>query len=112
FGCSAIEDAHHVFVECWRYREWRSKAAEELVRTTTMKLEEKGVEEAARKGLLTAAKSLFRRDDDVWPLKQPFYYLGHIPPLDDFLPADAVDNTISRERLLHHIAADWHLKAI
>ncbi|KAJ7228423.1 hypothetical protein GGX14DRAFT_530225 [Mycena pura] len=29
-GCEAIEDAHHIFVDCTHYASWRSKAAEEL----------------------------------------------------------------------------------
>ncbi|KAJ7671845.1 hypothetical protein B0H17DRAFT_897772, partial [Mycena rosella] len=86
FGCNAVEDAHHVFVECGRYKEWRLKATEEL--------------------------SIFIRDDIIWPLKHTFYYLGHIPSLNDLLPANAVDNMVSHERLLHHFAAEWHLKAI
>ncbi|KAJ6605180.1 hypothetical protein DFH09DRAFT_1422040 [Mycena vulgaris] len=60
FGCNTIEDAHHIFVECRRYQEWRTKAAEDAVMKTTMKLDEKGVEETARNGLLKAAKEDFR----------------------------------------------------
>ncbi|KAJ7146761.1 hypothetical protein C8R44DRAFT_827281 [Mycena epipterygia] len=29
FGCEAVEDAHHLFVECDWYKEWRRKAVEE-----------------------------------------------------------------------------------
>ncbi|KAJ6530474.1 hypothetical protein DFH09DRAFT_1093520 [Mycena vulgaris] len=112
FGCNAIEDAHHIFVECRRYREWRTKATEDVVMKTTMKLDEKGVEETARNCLLKAAKFLFARKDDIWPLKHTFYYLGHIPPLEGLLPINAMDNVVSREQLLHHFAAEWHLKAI
>ncbi|KAJ7491047.1 hypothetical protein FB451DRAFT_1023142 [Mycena latifolia] len=111
-GCEAVEDAHHLFVECGRYSEWRGRMAEELKTKTETKLIEEGVEETARKGLLQAAKSLFRRDDEIWPLKHTFYYLGHIPPLEALLPNDAVDGTIKREKILHHLAADWHLAAI
>ncbi|KAJ6606210.1 hypothetical protein DFH09DRAFT_865171, partial [Mycena vulgaris] len=84
--CNAIEDPHHIFVECRRYQEWRMKATEDAVTKTTMKLDEKGIEETARN--------------------------GHIPPLDGLLPANTMDNVVSRERLLHHFAAEWHLKAI
>ncbi|KAJ7841920.1 hypothetical protein B0H14DRAFT_2231219, partial [Mycena olivaceomarginata] len=33
-GCDAIEDAHHIFVNCARYEDWRAKAAEELEKRT------------------------------------------------------------------------------
>ncbi|KAJ7774186.1 hypothetical protein DFH07DRAFT_800602 [Mycena maculata] len=112
FGCDAAEDMHHLFVDCKRYSDWRVKAAEELTKKTEKKLNEKGVEEAAQKRLLSAAKSLFSRNDDIWPLKHSFYYLGHIPPLDSLLPANTPLNGLARERLLHHFASDWHLVAI
>ncbi|KAJ7694633.1 hypothetical protein B0H17DRAFT_931520 [Mycena rosella] len=112
FGCNAVEDMHHLFVECGRYEVWREKATEGLIIKTTMKLDEKGVEETARERLLKAAKSLFARDDTVWPLKHVFYYLGHIPPLDRLLSKGAVESSITRERLLHHLAAEWHMTAI
>ncbi|KAJ6607833.1 hypothetical protein B0H10DRAFT_1817044 [Mycena sp. CBHHK59/15] len=112
FGCNAVEDTHHIFVECGRYESWRVRAVEDLWKKTTMKLDEKGVEETARKGLLTAVKFLFARNDDIWLLKQSFYYLGHVPQLDKLLPTGAVQNAITRERLLYHRATDWHLTAI
>ncbi|KAJ7937629.1 hypothetical protein B0H13DRAFT_1461669, partial [Mycena leptocephala] len=68
FGCAAVEDPHHLFVECRRYEEWRANAAEELGRKADQKLAERGVEEAARKCLLTTAKSLFCNNPGVWPL--------------------------------------------
>ncbi|KAJ7500598.1 hypothetical protein B0H11DRAFT_1714535 [Mycena galericulata] len=112
FGCSAVEDAHHLFVDCVRYADWRSKAAKELTKKTELKLAEKGVEEAARQRLLTAAKSLFSSDDTVWPLKHSFYYLGHIPPLEPLLQYDTLASGLTRERLLHYLASEWHLVAI
>ncbi|KAJ6543598.1 hypothetical protein DFH09DRAFT_928429, partial [Mycena vulgaris] len=112
FGCNVIEDAHHLFVECERYTEWKDKAAETLQAKTEMKLIELGVEETARERLITAAKFLFSREDSIWPLKHTFYYLGHIPPLEPLLPTSAVETKFTRERLLHHLAAEWHLTAI
>ncbi|KAJ7104689.1 hypothetical protein C8R44DRAFT_640066 [Mycena epipterygia] len=112
FGCEAVEDAHHLFVECDRYKEWRRKAAEELTKKTELKLTEQGVEEGARKDLLTAVKFMFDYNEQIWPLKHTFYYLGHIPPLDALLPQSVDLTSLKRERLLHHLAADWHLTAI
>ncbi|KAJ7895328.1 hypothetical protein B0H13DRAFT_1624445, partial [Mycena leptocephala] len=112
FGCDAVEDSHHLFVECRRYDEWRANAAEEMGRKADQKLAERGVEEAARKRLLATAKSLFCNDPEVWPLKHSFYYLGHIPPLDPLLPHDIFESRLSRERLLHYFSAEWHLASI
>jgi len=78
--CDAVEDMHHVFVDCWRYTDPRERAGTELESRTSAKLAEFGVEEAARKCLLGTAKSLSRKDDSFWPLKFSFYYLGHLPP--------------------------------
>ncbi|KAJ3925083.1 MAG: hypothetical protein NXY57DRAFT_1074879, partial [Lentinula lateritia] len=84
FGCRALEDPHHLFVECKRYTEWR-------VETT---------------------KSLFINDKDIWPLQYSFYYLGHIPKLDSLLPYSPTMTPIAREQLLYHLAADWHMHII
>lgn len=91
---------------------WRAEGSRQLVERTRKKLDEKGIEEAAQIGLLTAAKFLFSDNEHIWPLKYTFYYLGHIPPLDNLLPHIGVLDLIARERLLHHLAADWHLQAI
>ncbi|KAJ7702817.1 hypothetical protein B0H17DRAFT_1157412 [Mycena rosella] len=76
-GCAAIEDAHHVFVECVCYDEWRAGASEELHR--------RDIEEVKHAGLLAAVKS-FLSDNDNWPLHYSTYYLGHIPRFDHVMP--------------------------
>ncbi|KAJ7936521.1 hypothetical protein B0H13DRAFT_1554079, partial [Mycena leptocephala] len=68
-GCNAIEDQHHIFVDCPRYASWRTTTANELAARTNRKLEEKGIEEADRVDLLAAVKSLFIDDASVWPLQ-------------------------------------------
>ncbi|KAJ7637445.1 hypothetical protein B0H17DRAFT_1217101 [Mycena rosella] len=107
-GCAAIEDAHHVFVECAQYDEWRTKATEELHHRVNAKLAEKDFEEAECTGLLTAVKSFFS-DNDVWPLHYSTYYLGHILRFDDLMPAPSrAEDSLTHSRLAHHFAADWH----
>ncbi|KAJ6593173.1 hypothetical protein B0H19DRAFT_917432, partial [Mycena capillaripes] len=90
FGCDAVEDAHHLFMECGCYKEWRLRAASELEKRANKKLADSGVEEATRKSLLVVAKSLFTKNDTVWPLKHSFYYLGHLPPLEPLLPTISI----------------------
>ncbi|KAJ7015872.1 hypothetical protein C8F04DRAFT_984785 [Mycena alexandri] len=58
-GCNAIEDQHHIFVDCPRYAAWRTTTSNELATRTNNKLAEKGIEEVDRVDLLAAAKSLF-----------------------------------------------------
>ncbi|KAJ7477766.1 hypothetical protein B0H11DRAFT_2424813, partial [Mycena galericulata] len=72
-GCQAIEDQHHIFVDCPRYGDWRVKAAEDAHRRTNSKLAEKDIEETERTGLLLAAKSLFLDNDTLWPLHYSSY---------------------------------------
>ncbi|KAJ7654273.1 hypothetical protein B0H17DRAFT_1214425 [Mycena rosella] len=68
-GCNAIEDQHHIFVECEQYTEWRSKAAEDVHRRTESKLKEKGYEETDAVDLLSTAKFLFSDKPHIWPLQ-------------------------------------------
>jgi hypothetical protein len=58
-GCDAIEDAHHIFVNCARYEDWRAKAAEELEKSTSTKLLEKGYEEVDCIDFLLTVKLLY-----------------------------------------------------
>ncbi|KAJ7710690.1 hypothetical protein B0H17DRAFT_886497, partial [Mycena rosella] len=97
-GCQAIEDQHHIFVDCPAYADWRTKAADDAYRHTKAKLEEKEILEA---------------DGPLWPLHYSSYYLGHIPSFDHLIPKKIRNGeTLARTRLAHHIASDWHTAAI
>ncbi|KII90283.1 hypothetical protein PLICRDRAFT_159732 [Plicaturopsis crispa FD-325 SS-3] len=111
-GCEAVEDPHHIFVDCPRYENWRVEAKEALCRWTEEATTEAGVEEAARKGLLTAAKYMFSDSSEIWPLQNSVYYLGHLPKLERYMPVTENLGKMARERLLHKIAAYWHLTAV
>ncbi|KAJ6563702.1 hypothetical protein DFH09DRAFT_1035307 [Mycena vulgaris] len=113
-GCNAIEDQHHIFVECTRYAKWREKATEEILSRMGNKLDEQGIEEADRVGLLATVKSLFSDDASVWPLQYSVYYLGHLPKFDHLLPKKVGDDDgkFTHTKLAHHLAYDWHTAAI
>ncbi|KAJ7075102.1 hypothetical protein B0H15DRAFT_917163 [Mycena belliarum] len=111
-GCDAVEDQHHIFVMCTRYAEWRSSAAQEILTRTNNKLGEKGIKEADRVGLLTIAKSLFTDNIDIWPLHYSTYFLGHVPKFDHALPGMPDADRLTRTRLAHHLACDWHTACI
>jgi hypothetical protein len=110
-GCSAIEDMHHIFVDCQRYTDWRAKASCDILTRTKAKLAEKGIEEADCVDRLLTAKSLFS-DSPVWPLQYSAYYLGHIPRIDTLVPRNNELTNISHSRLIHHFASDWHTACI
>jgi hypothetical protein len=54
---------------------------------TELELLEKKVEETARSGLISIAKSLFK-DSVIWPLQYSCFYLGHVPCLEQHILAD------------------------
>ncbi|KAJ7795080.1 hypothetical protein B0H14DRAFT_2189239, partial [Mycena olivaceomarginata] len=85
-GCNAIEDQHHLFVNCKCYAGWRTSATEDIHTRTENKLIEKGIKEADR----------------------------HIPKFDHALPKtlDSESVTLTRTRLGHHFACDWHTACI
>ncbi|KAJ6517940.1 hypothetical protein C8R47DRAFT_1205037 [Mycena vitilis] len=111
-GCSDIEDMHHIFVMCPRYAEWRSKVTAELLQRTRAKLAEKEIEEVEAPNLLEAVKSIFVDDETVWPLKYSVYFIGHLPPIEPLIPIHPNLTTLTRSRLAHTFAADWHTAAI
>ncbi|KAJ7920023.1 hypothetical protein B0H13DRAFT_2319938 [Mycena leptocephala] len=112
-GCNAIEDQHHIFVDCPRYTPWHTTTANELAARTNNKLKEKGIEEADRVDLLAAVKPLFINDASIWPLQYSVYFLSHIPKFDHRIPSiKDPDDKIADKRLAHHLAADWHLACI
>jgi hypothetical protein len=49
FRCDAIEDMHHLFVECKHYERWRKEATERLMKKTKIRLADKGLGETATK---------------------------------------------------------------
>ncbi|KAJ7891485.1 hypothetical protein B0H13DRAFT_1569057, partial [Mycena leptocephala] len=67
-GCAAIEDAHHIFVDCTHYASWRLKAAEELHTRARDKLVEQGFNLDDCTTLLCQAKLLFSDNCSLWPL--------------------------------------------
>lgn len=112
FRCKAVEDPHHLFINCTCYSKWRREALEEVEKCTSKKLDEKGTEEMAQKRLLRTAKSLFISDKEVWPLQQSFHYLGHLLRLDELLLLQSHISLLTHEHLLHHLTADWHTHSI
>ncbi|KAJ7278755.1 hypothetical protein C8J57DRAFT_1221587 [Mycena rebaudengoi] len=112
-GCAgAVESAHHIFVVCAHFTEWRTAAAVELAARTQRKLEEYGIAVEEQRSLAQAATSLFSDNAELWPLKMSQFYLGQIPRISDFLTAEMLPDPIKRRKLSTHIASDWHTSSI
>jgi Reverse transcriptase (RNA-dependent DNA polymerase) len=111
-GCSAVEDPHHVFVLCKAFGELRNKASKELMEKTRRRIEATELEEAHFEKLLRTAKLLFSDCPDTWPLHYSFYYLGHIPKLDNIVDRKLFTSRIKYERFLHNTSSEWHMSAI
>ncbi|KAJ7168159.1 hypothetical protein C8R43DRAFT_1060343 [Mycena crocata] len=112
--CSeAIESAHHLFVDCSYFADWRRDAAIEVADRTGVKLTDAGIPvEDQQRILHTTAKSLFLDDPAVWPLKITQYYHGQIPSTEALITRILLPNTINRRRVSSHIASEWHTSAI
>ncbi|KAJ7196368.1 hypothetical protein GGX14DRAFT_376195, partial [Mycena pura] len=91
-GCAAIEDVHHIFVDCARYTSWRAKATEELY--------------------TRASKLLFSDDCSLWPLHYSTYFLGHVLKFTHLLPLNHDLPKLAFARLIHHLSAEWHTTSI
>ncbi|KAJ7777757.1 hypothetical protein B0H14DRAFT_2401425 [Mycena olivaceomarginata] len=112
-GCDAVESAHHIFVDCVEFEEWRRAAGEEAHLRTERKLVEAGISrDEDQRAILNSAKSLFVDDATVWPLKISQYYLGRIPRISDHITREMVPDIAKRRKLASHLSADWHTSAI
>ena len=120
-GCQEVGDAHHLFVNCTTYGEWRESAHNELLAETDKKLglllrEDNEVHMKIKKtiepGIKAIAKSLFIDNSTIWPLHKTSYYLGNQPSLAHVLTEVAVPSEILRRRITTNLMMDWHTRCI
>ncbi|KAF9032526.1 hypothetical protein BDZ89DRAFT_948164, partial [Hymenopellis radicata] len=90
YGCRAIDDEHHIFIDCRRFHKLRKEATVSVSRLTATRID----------------------DTLVWPLGSSTYYLGYLPPLDALLSAVRFDTVIAREKFLSGISKGWHYSGI
>jgi hypothetical protein len=110
-GCDAIEDPHHIFVQCPTWECLREEYARTLTKRTLEKITDTTLSNAEIQAITQSAKSLFKDCHLTWPLFYSQYYLGHIPPLNRLIPVAAFTSSVTREKLIQSIHADWHLTA-
>ncbi|KAF8876375.1 hypothetical protein CPB84DRAFT_1649434, partial [Gymnopilus junonius] len=83
FGCRALEDIHHIMLDCPRFEPIRSSAR-------------------------SCATGLFH-DTDTWPAGESYYYLGVIPRID----LDEDSQAPTQNTSLHaRLADNWHTLSI
>lgn len=110
FGCMALEDEHHIFVECPRFDRFRSGAVTDILRGTVSLLD--GVPEPERAVLKMAARTFFRSDSMAWPGDgQSRYWTGLLPPLHRLWPSSSLPPG-QRERLMTSLHRSWHTVCI
>jgi len=106
-GCTAIETAHHLFVQCPAFAEIRGSHLQglELATSDLSATESPYVREA----LCAIACRIFFDDADVWPQLRSFYYLGALPSIASLCHLRNVDVT---DRFLVRVAHLWHTHSI
>ncbi|KAF9463157.1 hypothetical protein BDZ94DRAFT_640713 [Collybia nuda] len=121
-GCDTLEDKCHIFVECPYFSQFQDDALTDIVAYTETKCTkmDTGICDEAIGRLLFAAKSLLTNVSSVWPLHCSTYYLGWIPdiativgPFSNIHPPMTIPKyNLCQRRFIHHIASEWHLRAI
>jgi hypothetical protein len=110
FGCSSLEDAHHLFVECPFFEHLRDEYSRLLISDVDHMLANTSLPNSLSSHLLHMVTHLFK-DGVSWPLGSSRFYLGLIPPL---LPPNLLNESLSLEatRLITRLAHSCHSHAI
>ncbi|KAK7005425.1 hypothetical protein R3P38DRAFT_2794615 [Favolaschia claudopus] len=66
----------------------------------------------AKKGVTSESWQYTNKNEGKRPLGHSLYYLGQLPNLDLAFPPSQTSDELGRRKLLHHLAADWHLASI
>ena len=109
FGCPNTENPHHIFVDCHRYSEMRTKALDPLIKGVETRLDDAGVNPPDQTRIMNTVKHIFSDSKDVWPLQSSMYYLGQIPKVEPLLSPTSTTSAVNRSRLIHNLATDMHL---
>lgn len=119
FRCRcAIENEHHIFVECFWFSDFKRQSLEEVSRMTNSQCKElieksTFTSELADK-LSHTAKSLFINDSLVWPLCDTMFYLGRLPSILGLVRHLDMksENTLETRYQAHFFSLLWHISAI
>ena len=95
FRCGKIEDMHHVFVECRRFKDMRKETVDGILKVTANIISKFSLKEATVECLLTKAKSSFVDCTETWPLQYSAFYLGHILRIDNIVDTSVFENRVT-----------------
>jgi Reverse transcriptase (RNA-dependent DNA polymerase) len=112
FGCPETESPHHIFVECGRFSELRSKELVSLTTTIKNKLGDANLNPIEQSLVLDTVKFTFSDSESVWPLHSASFFLGQIPKIEPLISPLSINNSVTRSRLIHNVAADIHLSSV
>ena len=112
FGCGKIEDMHHVFVECRRFKDMRKETADSILKMTANIISKFSLKEATVECLLTKAESSFVDCAETWPPQYSAFYLGHIPRIDNIVNTSAFENRVTEWQFFHAIHCAWHAASV
>ncbi|KAM5531761.1 hypothetical protein V8D89_014573 [Ganoderma adspersum] len=115
FGCSALESAHHVFIQCPHFSSLRDDALATLVRDTSALLHPTAdIPSSFADAVLSITRVLFTDNGSIWPQYYSHYYLGAIPTVPYIVtpPGDNPVSSLVQRRLRSRIATLWHTASI
>jgi hypothetical protein len=112
FGCNVPGTLHHIFAECYRFASWREESKNSILLKLKAHREKfaKETQDEEWDKLRNTAEYLFT-DNEVWPGGLTYYYLGHIPKVDELIPPGILTSA-KRNQLSCNVARDWHLASI
>ena len=110
FGCTALEDTHHIFVHCRQFQDLRNEYSNSLASDIQTILTNTSLPASISSHITNVGSNLFR-DDESWPLHSSHFYLGVLPPL---LPPSTPRHSLTTEshRTLTRLGNSCHLSAI
>lgn len=87
FNCGCDwEDDHHIYVQCIRTQRFRVAAVRSLESELVAFIGD--IAPSDRFSIRYLIHHLFDDNELCWPLGRSLYYVGHTPPLHQFLPQD------------------------
>src|SRR5215469_16557807 len=108
-GCWSEEDAHHLFVNCPQYSEWREKEKIQIKEKSFKMAVDMGLQQELAQKIAHTATQLFS-DNNIWPIHRTRYYLGHIPSLDNIIPIHECNTDLdiqTTRKIRRKIATEW-----
>jgi hypothetical protein len=89
------------------------RTGQALKKTLEERLSRAKIEGACKDSFLSKAEFFYVDDPVLWPLKESYFYLGHVPKLSNLLSQLlAGSNQIAGERTIHGVYYEWHKASV